>query len=439
MIDALKARIDHFVWGNVLQQHGLPGTIGAVVLRYVYALVRDIVSGQLTLRAMSLVYTTLLSIVPLIAFSFSVLKGLGVHNDMRPALENLLQPLGQQGSVITDQVLELVNNVRGGILGGVSLAFFIFTAISMVQKVEASFNYVWHVSQPRSLTRRFSEYTIVLLIGPVVIVVALGMIASIRNNDLMQWLLANESLGYLVLTAGKLVPYLLVVGVFTFLYVFVPNTKVNFLSALVGGVAGGLIWASLSAVFANFVAFAGTRQLIYSGFAIAITALIWLYLNWLVLLVGAQLAFYHQRPAFLRIGQREPRLSNAMRERLALNIMYLVGRAFRDRDRSITLEAVGDKLKIPLIALGQVTTSLVDGGLLVATERGDLLPGGEMSRILLKDILKVVREFGDTGSYRVPQWTKGIDALGSRLDAAVDGVIEEKTLADLIDEVDGAK
>ena len=437
MIDALQARIDHLVWGNVLHKHGLPGRIAGAVLRYLYALVRDIVQGQLTLRAMSLVYTTLLSVVPLIAFSFSVLKGLGVHNDLRPLLEELLQPLGEQGVVISAEIFGFVENVQGGILGGISLAIFIFTAISMVQKVESSFNYVWHVSKPRSLTRRFSEYTIVLLIAPVVIVIALGMTASIRNHAVVQWLVANESLGYLVVAVGKLTPYVLVAGVFTFLYIFVPNTRVNFRSALIGGVAGGVIWASMGVVFANFVAFAGSRQLIYGSFAIALTTLIWLYLNWLVLLVGAQLAFYHQRPAFLRIGQREPRLSNGMRERLALDIMYLVGRAFRDRDRKITLDSVGDKLKIPLIAMSQVIGRLVDGGLLVATERGELLPGGEMSRIQLKDILKVVREHGDTGSYRGPQWTRGVDELGSKLDAAVENVIKERTLADLLDDIDG--
>ena len=439
MIDALQARIDQVVWGNTLRKHGLPGAIGADVLRYVYAIVRDIIHGHLTLRAMSLVYTTLLSVVPLIAFSFSVLKGLGVHNNLRPLLQELLQPLGDQGVVISTEIFGLVENVQGGVLGGISLAFFIYTAISMVQKVEASFNHVWHVSKPRSLARRFSEYTVVLLIAPVAIVVAIGMTASIQNNSVVQWLLANESLGYVVVVAGKLMPYVLVAGVFTFLYIFVPNTKVNFRSALVGGTAGGIIWASLGAVFANFIAFAGSRQLIYGSFAIAITALFWLYLNWLVLLVGAQLAFYHQRPAFLRIGQREPRLSNAMRERLALNIMYLVGRAFRDRDRTITLDSVAEKLKIPLIALSQVTGRLVDGGLLVATERGELLPGSEMSGMQLKDILRMVREHGDTGSYRPPQWTKGIDELGGKLDAAIDGVIEDETLADLIDDVDGRK
>lgn len=435
MIAELRTRVDAVVWGDVLLKHGLPGRIAGTVLRYLYALVRDILSGQLTLRSMSLVYTTLLSIVPLIALSFSVLKGLGVHNDLRPILEEFLVPLGDQGSQISSELFGLVENVRGGVLGGVSLAFFIFTAISMVQKVEESFNYVWHVAQPRSLARRISEYTVVLLIGPVAIVVALGMIASIQSNRLVQWLLQNESFGAAIVMLGATVPYLLVIGVFTFLYMFVPNTSVRFKSALVGGIAGGVMWASMSAVFATFVVYAGTRQLIYSGFAVAITALIWLYLNWLVLLLGAQLAFYHQRPAFLRIGQREPRLSNAMRERLAINIMFLIGKAFRDRDTRMTLEEIGQQLKIPVIAMSQVVSRLVDSGLLVATEDGNLMPGADISRMLIADIVRCVREFGDTGSYRGPQWTPGVDALGRKFDDAVAGVMGDMSLADLIDEI----
>jgi membrane protein len=235
---------------------------------------------------------------------------------------------------------------------------------------------------------------------------------------------------------GKTMPYLLVIGVFTFLYMFVPNTSVRFKSALVGGVAGGVMWASMSAIFATFVVYAGSRQLIYSGFAVAITALIWLYLNWLVLLLGAQLAFYHQRPAFLRIGQREPRLSNAMRERLALNIMYLVGKAFRDRDNRTSLESLGDRLKIPVIAMSPVVSRLVESGLVVATDKGVLLPGADIAHMPLSDIVQCVREFGDTGSYRGPQWAPGIDELGRKIDAAVADVIEEKTLADLIDDLD---
>ena len=135
---------------------GLPGRILAIVLRYLYAIIRDFFSGQLTMRAMSLVYTTLLSVVPLLAFSFAILKGFGVFNQLEPYLTNLLAPLGDQGEKITAQVLALVDNVKGPVLGGVGLTFFLYTAISTVQKVEESFNYTWYVSKPRSFARRVS-------------------------------------------------------------------------------------------------------------------------------------------------------------------------------------------------------------------------------------------------------------------------------------------
>jgi len=433
VFDELQAKIEQLVWGSVLQSKGVPGRIAAKVLHYLYALVRDILAGQLTLRAMSLVYTTLLSVVPLIAMSFSVLKGLGVHNDLKPLLYQGLAPLGEQGREITDEVINLVDNVRGGLLGSVSLAFFVFTAISMVQKVEESFNFVWHVGQPRSIARRFSEYLVVLLVGPVVVVIALGMIASVRNNDIVQMLLAHEALGTVFVAAGKVTPYLLVAGVFTFLYMFVPNTKVSFKSALIGGAVGGCMWAAIGVIFTTFVVYAGTRQLIYSGFAVVITTLIWLYLSWLVLLIGAQLAFYHQRPAFLRIGRREPSLSNSMRECLALNTMYLVGQAFRDKDKKITLDKICTQLKVPSIALVPIANRLENGGLLLVTEKEELLPGREVSRIQIAEILDVVRQQGDTGSYRGPSWTPDVESIGEQLEKAVGDVAGNQTLSDLLD------
>jgi membrane protein len=220
---------------------------------------------------------------------------------------------------------------------------------------------------------------------------------------------------------------------------FIPNTKVTFKSALVGGFVGGCMWAGIGVIFTTFVLYATQRQLIYSGFAVAITTLIWLYLSWLVLLIGAQLAFYHQRPAFLRIGRREPSLSNAMRECLALNVMYLVGQAFRNKDRSITLEGICAQLKVPSIALSPIATRLENDGLLILTEKEELLPGREMNRIKIADILNVVRQHGDTGSYRDPSWSADIEAIGEQLDNAVSEVAGRQTLTDLLDRGENKK
>lgn len=438
MIIDVSGQINRFIWGDSLHKFGLPGRILTILLQHVYAVLRDMFAGQLTLRAMSLVYTTLLSVVPLIAFSFALLKGFGVDQLLEDRMYLLLEPLGEKGQEITDNVMRLVKNVNGGLLGGVSLAFFIYTAISMVQKVEEAFNYAWYVSKPRSFARRFTEYVFVLTIGPVVIVLALGMIGSLQDDGIVKYLLANQIIGPLFVATSKVTPFLLVSGTFAFLYWFMPNTKVRLGSALVGGVAGGFLWSTLGLLVATFIVNSARTMSVYGGFAIAIIALIWLYLNWLVLLVGAQLAYYHQNPAYLRIGRREPRLSSSTRERLALNIMLLVGQAFRDSEARVTIADISETLRIPSITLEPIVAGLEANGLLTSTEREDLLPGRDIVRIALSDILAVVREFGETGSISKPRWSPVVEEIGDSLDNAVASTVEETTLSELLDKIQGS-
>ncbi len=426
-------QLNELIWSDSLEKQGRIGRVVATFMRYLYAVVRDIFSGQITMRAMSLVYTTLLSIVPLLAFSFAVLKGLGIHEKLEEQMYLFLEPLGERGVQITDNMMALVYNVNGRVLGGVSLAFFLWTAISMVQKVEESLNYVWYVSETRSFARRFTEYMFVLMIGPLAIVIALGMITALQNQEIVQYLLENKIVGSLFVATSKLTPYFIVSGVFAFLYWFMPNTSVRFVPAVAGGLAGGFIWAGMVVIFTTFVATAAARQAVYASFAIAIVTLIWLYLNWLILLIGAQLAFYVQNPAYLKIGRQEPRLSNSMRERLALNIMLLVGRAFREPDTTLPTQALSDALQIPSLALAPVIDDLEARGLLTANEKGELLPAREMSRIRLTEILDIVRSEGETGSYREPTWEPYVETLGHTLDEAALAAVGEMTLSGLVD------
>ncbi|MBT8067543.1 MAG: YihY family inner membrane protein [Gammaproteobacteria bacterium] len=434
MLNQLNQQFDRVLWGDVLTAYGLTGRVVRAILRNLYAVLRDMFAGQLTLRAMSLVYTTLLSVVPLIAFSFAVLKGFGVDELLEDEMYVILEPLGDKGREITDNVMRLVKNVNGGLLGGLSLAFFIYTAISMVQKVEEAFNYAWYVSKPRNFARRFTEYVFVLTIGPLAIVLALGMIGSLQDETFVKYLLDNQIVGPLFVVSSKVAPFLIVTGAFAFLYWFMPNTRVRLGSALVGGVAGGFLWATLGVVVATVIVNSARTMTVYGGFAIAIIALIWLYLNWLVLLVGAQLAFYHQNPAYLRIGRREPQLSSSMRERLALNVMLLVGLAFRNPEATITVTEISDKLRIPSITLEPIIAGLEEHGLLTSTETEELVPGRDTTRIRLADILAVARDFGETGSISRPRWSTTIEDIGARLDASVSSTVAERSLSDLLDQ-----
>jgi Virulence factor BrkB len=158
---------------------------------------------------MSLVFTTLLSIVPLLAVSFSVLKAFGVHNQLEPLLLNFLQPLGAQGRHITDQIIGFVDNIQVGVLGALGIALLFYTAISLIQKAENAFNYIWHVKGAGTLADQFSRYFSVIMIVPVLVFAALGVTASLTSTAIVRAIVA------------------IVIGAFTFVYFFIPNTRVR--------------------------------------------------------------------------------------------------------------------------------------------------------------------------------------------------------------------
>ncbi len=154
-------------------------------LRIGYVVVRDLGDGMLTLRAMSLVYTTILSMVPLLAISFSVLKGFGVHNQIEPFLRNVLAPLGEQGLEISTRIIEFVENVQVGVLGFVGFILLFYTVVSLMQKIERAFNFTWHITQSRSFAQRFRDYLSVVVVGPVLVFASIGISGSLMSTSVV--------------------------------------------------------------------------------------------------------------------------------------------------------------------------------------------------------------------------------------------------------------
>ena len=179
-MDVLEQKLQALLWPKT-EPELLPYRALLVAARYVYALLRELGNGELSLRAMSLVYTTMLSIVPFLGFSFALLKGLGVHRDLEPLLLQFLDPLGERAPEITSKVIGFVDNVSGSVLGTVSVGILLLAALSMAQKVESSFNFVWRVDRPRNFARRFAEYLSFMLIGPLIMSIAMTLIASLSS------------------------------------------------------------------------------------------------------------------------------------------------------------------------------------------------------------------------------------------------------------------
>jgi membrane protein len=323
--------------------------------------------------------------------------------------------------------------MRGDVLGSIGLGFLVYTVITTIQKVEASFNFVWRVERPRSFARRFTEYLSVMILGPILLAVLVGLLGSAEHSPFAQWLNAMPPLAWTGGVLGWFVPYLIVTMAFTFMYIFIPNTHVEFRAALTGGVAAGIIWALVGEVFTEVIVYSSQMMAVYTGFAVVLTTLIWVYLSWLILLLGAQFAFYLQCPQYLRHGQETIELTGSAREQAGLSVMYLIGRDYEQGKIHWSSNGLAAELDIPGIALAPVLSCLERGGLLVATEKEAFLPARDLAGIRLVNVVDAVRT-RHPGRLMIDM--HGVAAATQVMDgveAAIRRELDDMTLKDWID------
>lgn len=437
MIDlqSCKQRLNDLIWESDISVFPRWKMALWFLLRIGHSIIRDLAQGMITLRAMSLVYTSLLSLVPLLAVSFSVLKGFGVHNQIEPFLLYYTVPFGEPGIEVTMRIVEFVNNIKVGVLGSLGLVMLLYTVISLIQKIEAAFNFTWHVTQPRPLVQRFSNYLSIILIGPVLVFSAIGLGASMMSTSLMKQLMAMQPFGWMIGYAQSVLPYVLILSAFTAIYIVVPNTKVRFTSALFGAAISALLWQAMGYGFASFIANSPNYTAIYSAFAILIFFIIWIYLSWVILLAGAAIAFYHQHPEKMPLGQRAFLLSNEGREQTALLIMRLIGTSHYHKQPAWTLEALDHRIKLPMDTIEDVLNTLVQGRLLVQTgdEPAGYVPAAPLEEVTIHELLQAVRQRGDR-FHRLTSHDQDnlvVDNLMALLNQAASNCLASFTLKDL--------
>lgn len=410
------------------------------MLRIGYLAVRDLFfDAQLNLRAMSLVYTTLLSLVPLIAVSVSVLKGFGAHSHIEPTLQSFLAPLGARGEEITATIIKFVEGINSGLLGTFGLVLLLYTVVSLMQKIESAFNFTWHVSEERSFARRFSDYLSVILIGPVLVFTAIGLTASLTNSAIYQALIKYEFFSSIVGVFELAIPYMLIILAFTLLYIFIPNTKVKLGSALVGALVAGIAWQTIGWLFASFVSKANYTQ-IYSAFAALFFFMIWLYISWLTILIGACIAFYYQNPEYRSRNQRKFSLSNRMKEKAALMAMVRVAEAYYRQQHAPVVSELVQYLNVSSESLAPVIKSLINSGLLLRTDADPcgLVPGKAPDAMKLGEILNAVRQAEEDDVVKMthlPAAGKVEDIFAKYQQAARDA-LDDLVLKDLLDRVE---
>lgn len=404
-------------------------------LKIVVVVWQDFFQNLVNLEAMALAFKTLLSLAPLLAVLFSILKAFGVHNRMEPVLVQALAPLGEKGREITVYLIGFVDKMSAGALGTVGLVALLITVFSLMDSIEEGFNHIWRVRAARTLTRKFSDYLSAILVGPVLVFAAVTITATLQNSAIVRAVLSLETLGKVLLALLRLVPYLTLWAAFTFVYVFIPNTRVKVRSAAVGGLVAAILWQTVGWGFAKFVASSTQYYAIYSSFAILLLFLLWLYIGWVIVLLGAQVAYAHQHIYFFQGDRQFLAQSAAGREKLALHILHLVGRNFYYGIDPMTVTDLATHLQVPAGIVKEFFEMFAEIRLVLPVNDGETyVLGRDPETIRIKAILDCVRNSGKKAKVpedRSPEEDE-IDDLLAAVDLSTTQALEGKTLQSLI-------
>ena len=303
---ALARSAGEWLWRD---DAGLPMTQRAPrrCLQIAAALVRDLAGGQISLRAMGLVFITFVGFFPALTLIFAILQQFGFHNDLRPALLAILRPLGERGAELADQIIGYIDNLQAEYIGGASLAFLLYLVLDMLRKIEGCFNYIWQVRPAGLRPKRLLGYLLAVLLGPLLLLLSISISTLVNAPALLGHMgaFAADSplrLGQIPAAISLLLPLALMSLAFALLYLLLPAARVRFVPALIGGVVTALVWKLMGSVF-QVVFVSAARDSIYLAFASVIAVMYFVYFGWMVALTGSNIAYYQQHPDRIRSGR----------------------------------------------------------------------------------------------------------------------------------------
>ncbi len=339
---------------------------GANWLRVPLAAVLGYKRNQCGQKSAALTFSTLLAFIPLLAIMFALLKGLGVHNKIEPML---LKHISVGSEEVVARIIEYINNTNVARLGSVGLVMLVFTVLMLISNIEKSFNSLWRVNETRTLFRRFADYFSVVTLGPLFLLAAISLNTSMRNQQVVQWVLDKPVFGDLLLRLFEVLPFVVIWAAFIFLYMFVPNIKVNIVSALVGGISGGTLWLVTQWGYVNFQYGVGKYNAIYGTMAALPIFMIWIYVSWMIVLFGLQLCWAHQNRSRLGfILWQQKRI--AWQPLQVLELLLLVYNRFQQSIPCWKLDEIIDQTEMPADIVNTVLEYLQQRGVLLLVSQG---------------------------------------------------------------------
>lgn len=376
MIDKIKnffERLFHFLSIGIwrIDTNGL-GRLRAISYNIIKSFVltyRGLNWSLVNTRASALTYSTLLSIVPLLAVLFAVARGFGFQNIVQSELFGYFQGQEQALSTAMQFIDKSLEYAQGGIFLGIGIVLLLYTVLNLMSNIEENFNSTWGIKNGRSYYRQFTDYTGLLLVAPILLVCNAGF-SIILNSSL-----ETQIIGVFISPFIKILPFILTILLFTFIYAYIPNTKVNISSAIFAGIIAGIAFQVFQQVYISGQLWISKYNAIYGSFAALPLLLLWLQISWLIVLIGVELSFAHQNIAKFNFEKETKGITRRYKDFIILLISTLIVKRFEEGEKPYTANDISEMYKIPTRLTNDIIYLLLDLNIIVETpSEKDMVP-----------------------------------------------------------------
>ena len=330
------------IW-RITHQKDSSKRIGAynVIKTFILAF-RNVKGYQLNTRASALTYSSLLSIIPLLAVLFAIAKGFGFQNIVQ---SELFRYFGGQKEIMENAVSfidQSLEYAKTGVFLGVGVVLLFYTVVNLLSAIEKNFNDIWRVKKGRSIYRMFTDYFALFLVAPIFLIVNAGLSLFLHSVSK-----SSEVIGFVANPLLEATPYLITIFLFTFLFIYIPNTKVKFSAALFGGVFSGIFFQIFQYFYINGQIYISKYNAIYGSFAALPLLLLWLQMSWFICLFGVMLTFSFQNVHKFSFENESKNISRRYKDFVLLLISTLIIKRFEKGETPYTADELSQEHKIP--------------------------------------------------------------------------------------------
>lgn len=384
-------RANDIIWNTSMSEVSRGKSFLIRQLRIIVLAARGFMNDRVQLRASALTLYTMLSIIPFAAIAFGIAKGFGLDQRLQQLLADEFQNQPEVLTWILNQASNAIQATRGGYIAGVGFIILIWSVMSLLDQIESSFNHIWQIQISRPWLRKFTDYLAIMLIAPIVLIVSSSITVFVTtelyvNTESMDFI--KPVVGFLI----KLAPYVLTWIGLTILFIIMPNTKVKFMPALVSAVITGTILQVLQWLYIDLQFGISKLSAIYGSFAAIPLFIVWVQSSWIILLLGAELAFANQNVTRYEIEYESLNVSQHQKKALTMIIMKMIVNNFTTGERAVTSEGLSKSLKIPVRLVRDILQDLIDSRLVSMIHEDEhqerlYQPGMDVSKLSVSYIL----------------------------------------------------